>query len=192
MVSMNSDIIQGFLNIVQSDNSLYPKAIAGYEGSNDVKTVRHSVYGVCSSPPKGSLGILFKIDSMNGVRYGIYDDATNRFKNLSEGEVQLGNYSTQASIKFDKDGNVTVNVPNGNLTATVNGNMTSTVYGSTNITTDNFTVTTTGVGGSTINGNLVINGNISANNFISLTTGFNFNSHIHTGDSGGSTSSPVG
>jgi len=176
---LNNDIIQGFLNIIQNDTSDYPQAIVGYEGNDSVKAVRMSPYGLCSMPPQGSLGLIFTPNSMNGVRYGLFDDPTNRFKGLSSGEVQIGNYSTQASIKFDKDGNVTINVPSGNLTANVSG--------ITNIDTTQLNINASG--GSFITGSLNITGDITANNFVSA-TGVDFNGHIHTGDSGSDTSVP--
>ena len=112
-----------------------------------------------------------------------------RFKNLSDGEVQIGNYLTQASIKFDKDGNVTIDVPSGNLTANVSGTLTADVDGATAITTDSIIINA--VSGSTINANLAVNGTVTATNFISSGISVDFNTHIHTGDSGGSTSTPI-
>lgn len=175
---MINRIKQAILTAI-TDAGNYPRASAVYKGK-PTECIRHSVYGVSSAPPGGSLGILFEVDGSNGTRYGIFDYVTGRFKNLTPGEVQIGNYLTQASIKFDKDGNVLVNVPSGNLTANVSGN--------TDITTDTLSINASN--GSTINGTLNVNGVVTATDFISSSISVSFNSHFHTGDSGGSTSTP--
>ncbi|MGR3179827.1 MAG: hypothetical protein ACUZ8E_17445 [Candidatus Anammoxibacter sp.] len=199
-------IKQCVLKIIRPDNTKYPETISSYKGK-EVDTVRHSVYGVSSMPPKDSLGILFQIEGMGGVQYGIFDAADRRFKNLTEGEVQIGNYLTLASIKFSANGDVTVTTPGnlilnttGNVTSTIGGDLIASVDGNTVITTTdidiaasgNTTITTTNLsitatGTSTINGGLTVTGDITANNFISSGISVDFNSHIHTGDSGGDT-----
>lgn len=185
---MYNKIKQAVIKALIGDSTNYPKAGASYKGK-DTDVIRQSVYGVCSQPPVGSLGILFQVCNSNGTQYGIFDYVTGRFKNLEAGEVQLGNYLTQASIKFDKDGNVTVNVPAGNLTANVSGNLSAAIDGNTTLTTTDLNITATGT--STINGGLTVTGDIIANNFDSSGIGVDFNTHIHTGDSGGSTSGPI-
>tara|TARA_R110000850_G_scaffold13484_2_gene43581 strand:- start:1644 stop:2231 length:588 start_codon:yes stop_codon:yes gene_type:complete len=189
---MYNRIKQAFIKILQADDSLYPKTTASYKG-REFATTRQSVYGVCSMPPKKSLGLLFQVEGNQGVQYGIFDYPTGRFKNLEEGEVQIGNYLTTASIKFDKDGNVTVNVPSGNLTASVTGNISATasgnltadITGNTTINTTDLNITATGT--STINGGLTVTGDITANNFVSSGISKDFNSHVHGGvQSGGS------
>lgn len=173
-------IFQAVLKALRGDATNYPKAGVTYKGK-DTDAVRQSVYGVSSNPPIGSNGLLFQVDGSSSTSYAILDYMTGRFKNLSSGEVQIGNYLTQASIKFDALGNVAVNVPSGDLTATVSGN--------TVINTTDLSITATGT--STINGGLTVTGDITANNFISSGISVDFNAHIHTGDSGGSTSPPI-
>lgn len=185
---MYNRIKQAVLSMIRADSSPYPQALASYKGKNNIQTVRHSVYGVSSQPPRNSLGLLFQVEGMGGVQYGIFDYAQRRFKNLNEGELQVGNYLTQASIKFDQGGNVVINVPSGNLTAVVSGNMNATVTGNTTIETNRLNITATD--GSHITGNLNISGDVTANNFISSGISVDFNGHIHTGDSGGNTSTP--
>ncbi len=173
--------------IVKGDGANYPSAGVSYKGK-DTDAVRQSVYGVCSNPPTGSNGLLFQVDGSNGIKYAILDFMTGRFKNLESGEVQIGNYVTRASIKFDKDGDVTIDVPSGNLIANVSGDMTADVDGTTDITTDRLNISATS--GSYITGNLNVTGDVTANDFISSGISVAFNAHIHTGDSGGSTSTP--
>ena len=155
------NIFQAVLKALRGDATNYPRVGVSYKGK-DTDAVRQSVNG----------------DS--ATKYAILDFMTGRFKNLSEGEVQIGNYLTRASIKFDKDGNVTIDVPSGNLTANVSGD--------TEITTDSLTINA--VSGSTINANLDVNGTVTATNFISSGISVDFNTHIHTGDSGGNTGVP--
>jgi phage gp45-like len=173
------NIFQAVLSALRGDATNYPRVGVSYKGK-DTDAVRQSVYGVCSAPPAGSNGLLFKVNGDSATKYAILDFMTGRFKNLSEGEVQIGNYLTQASIKFDKDGSVEINVPSGDLTATVSG--------TTEITTDSLTINA--VSGSTINANIDVNGTVTATNFISSGISVDFNTHIHTGDSGGNTGSP--
>ena len=174
---MFSKIKQAIVSSLRDDDSTYPETTAYYKGKTQPAT-RHSVYGVCSQPPKNSLGLLFQVDCSNGVQYGIFDYVTGRFKNLEEGEVQIGNYLTEASIKFDVEGNVIVNVPSGNLTATVSGSATLTVP-ETTINSD-----------VTINGALSVTGDVTGNNFVSSGISVDFNTHIHTDSMGGDTSAP--
>ena len=191
---MYNRIKQAFLKLIQIDGSAYPRATTSYKG-REFSTVRQSVYGVSSMPPKNSLCLLFQVEGAQGLQYGIFDFPTGRFKNLEEGEVQVGNYLTRAFIKFDKDGNVTIEAPNnctvnvgGNMSATVGGALTADVTGATNITTDSLNITATN--GSNIDGSLIVTGDITANNFDSSGIGVDFNGHIHTGDSGGNTGTP--
>ena len=191
---MFNRIKQCVLSVVRPDNTKYPETISNYKGKA-VNTVRHSVYGVSSNPPKNSLGILFQIEGMGGVQYGIFDAADRRFKNLTEGEVQIGNYLEANSIKFASNGDIIITAPGnlilnvaGNMTATVGGDLTSDVSGNTTINTVDLTINASGV--SKINGGLTVTGDITANNFISSGISVDFNSHIHTGDSGGDTGIP--
>lgn len=173
-------IKQAFMKLLSDDSSTYPRATTNYKGK-DVQTVRQSVYGVSSNPPKQSLCLLFQVEGMGGVQYGIFDYAQGRFKNLEEGEVQIGNYLTSASIKFDKEGNVIVTVPN-NITFNVTGNST--------VNTSRLTINASD--DVYINSDLIVSGDITGNNFISSGISVDFNTHVHGGveTGGGSTSTP--
>lgn len=166
---MYNKIKQAIISRIRADVTKYPQTIASYKGKEQ-EAVRQSVYGVCSVPPRSSLGLLFAIEGMGGVQYGIFDYPTGRFKNLTEGEVQVGNYLTQTYIKFDASGNVTI-VASGDLTANVSG-------------------TTTINSNTVINGDLTVSGDVTATDYNSTAIGVSYNTHIHTGDSGGDTGTP--
>ena len=77
-------------------------------------------YGMAGNTPVGSFGLTFSgtADQENQITLPYSWD--NRFLGLKSGEVMLGNPVKQTSIKFDEDGNVTINTK-GNLT--VNGDL---------------------------------------------------------------------
>lgn len=88
-------------------------------------------YGLCSSPPVGSLATMFNVMGQEENRTAILDYPQKRFKNLSPGEVAVGNYVTAARLYFKADGNVELHVPGdytihcaGNLLANVGGEVT--------------------------------------------------------------------
>lgn len=165
------NIRQGHITAVQVDSVRFPQTIATYKGK-ETEVVRLSPYGLCSNPPVNSLGLLFKVEGMNGVHYGIFDNVTGRFKNLESGEVQIGNYTTGASIKFSANGDVTIDTDGGN----------------TIINTVNYTLNHSG--SATINGDVTVNGVVTATDFDSTGAGVTFNDHTHTESGGGTTSAP--
>lgn len=67
-----------------------------------------SPYGLCSNPPLGSSGVAINVNGGGSYPTGIVDYPSQRFKDLEEGEVAIGNYNTGSYIKFDKDGNIRV------------------------------------------------------------------------------------
>lgn len=66
------------------------------------------LYGICGNPPKGSSGILFPILGSDSNLVCLADDIKNRFRDLKEGEVVIGNYLTKSFIKFKEDGGVEI------------------------------------------------------------------------------------
>lgn len=112
------------------------------------------IYGVCSNPPKGSNGILFPILGSDSNIACLADDIKNRFKDLKEGELVVGNYLTKAFIKFSQDGGIEIHAKyikhiadEGDISMTASGNITNKAA-STNISnpvvvSDNVTVSDT-------------------------------------------------
>lgn len=192
-MNIRQKIKQAVLKFVGNDSSLYPRAQAFYSGKQ-TEVVRHSPYGLCTNPPKNSIGILFEIQGREAVKYGIFDFMTGRFKNLKEGEVQLGNYLTKASIKFSQNGDIIVNIPNGNLIANVSGNADINVSGDTDINSvgdvkvkSEASVYLEGVNLHTSFQNIYGNnfnidnaGNIYCNNVITDVAEFNTHVHVET------------
>lgn len=105
--------------VVQSvdDKSDYPTMQVKYL-KNVIKLVQKlGIYGICSNPPKGSNGILFPILGSDSNIACLADDIKNRFKDLKEGEVILGNYLTKSFIKFNQDGGIEIHAKYINLIA---------------------------------------------------------------------------
>lgn len=64
-----------------------------------------SPYGLMHNPPENSLAIIWNQQAQDSNSIGIADDPNNRtLKNLSPGEVALGNYLTGHYIFFDENG----------------------------------------------------------------------------------------
>lgn len=96
--------------IVESvdDRIDYPTMKVNYL-KNVTKIVQKlGIYGICSNPPKGSNGILFPIMGSDSNIACLADDIANRFKDLKEGELVIGNYLTKAFIKFSQDGGIEI------------------------------------------------------------------------------------
>lgn len=72
-------------------------------------------YGLCSSPPVGSMATIFNVLGDEANRTAIVDSPRNRFK-TKPGEVAVGNYISKAKIHFLQDGSVLLDVPNGEVT----------------------------------------------------------------------------
>jgi len=165
-----------------SDGEDYPKTQASYNGK-PTSVTRLSPYGICSNPPVKSIGLLFQVQGREGTKLGIFDYMKMRFKNLKPGELQIGNYLTQASIKFDEDGNIVINCPDANVT--VNAAMSVTITAGTEIELTAPSVTINASGGGVVNGNLQINGNISMTGTSTaqdhISNGKSFNTHVHGG-----------
>lgn len=131
------------------------------------------IYGVCSNPPKGSNGILFPILGSDSNIACLADDIKNRFKDLKEGELVVGNYLTKAFIKFSQDGGIEIHAKyikhiadEGDISMTASGNITNKAA-STNISnpvvvSDNVTVAKSVTVSDTVNASTdVIGGGIS-------------------------------
>ena len=65
-------------------------------------------YGFSSSAPRGSVVYCFSCGGNEQNLIGIANHVLSRFKNLSEGEVVIGNQLTGTYIKFDKNGDIII------------------------------------------------------------------------------------
>jgi len=139
---------------------------------NDIWLV--TPYGYYSSPPEGSIGLVFNIQAQEQNRAGIFNDYDRRNKNLEEGELELFNTLTKTRITLKA---------NGDLDILVSGNETVTVEGG---------LVTYNVDLFRINGDLDVTGDIrpkdSSNNDIRDI----FDAHVHPeNDNGGPTDAPT-
>ena len=150
---------------------------------------RFSPYGLSANPPVNSKALIVYPSGRQDNPIAIADNQPKRFKELKEGEVQVGNYLTRASIKFDEDGNMIVAVPSGGkLTVeTEGGDADITIAGGVNLTvTGDVKITAPTVA---ITGNLTVTGTVTATGDVigllkSLAT------HIHTSAAAGQPTSP--
>lgn len=100
-----------------------------------------SPYGLYSNPPRDSLVLMMNVMGQEENRSGIASYPTQRFQNLKEGEVTIGNPTTQGNVKFDQEGNTQMFSPNGtqiivtsDLSIVVGGGIAIAVTGNATIT----------------------------------------------------------
>ena len=109
------------VSLLIGDDSSYPRTQVTYNGVT-TDAYRMSPYGLSSHPPVGSLAVLLSPDGRRDDPVALIADPLNRFKNLEEGEVEIGNDLTRTSIKFRKDKGLVLTVsPDGDLVVTVAG-----------------------------------------------------------------------
>lgn len=134
-----------------------------YMGRSGAPLMLHTPYGLMHNPPTDSFVLLMNLSGQESNLVGIADDPVNRpVKDMSEGEVALGNYATGDTIYFKADGTASV-------TATTK--FEALVGASTRIEADltsvritvGATVMLVNAAGVTITGNLVVNGSVTEN-----------------------------
>ena len=102
-----------YITNISKDDVDYQFAQVEYMGK--VVDVENIVpYGFCNNPPAESIGILFDVGSDDN-QVSIFNKHKERFKNLLEWEVQIGNYKTKSSIKFEDSGNIVADAKAGGL-----------------------------------------------------------------------------
>lgn len=95
----------GFTSNVMKDENDFPHVQTRFLGKkNEVWNL--TPYGLFSSPPLRSIGLVFNIQSQEQNRAAILNDFKNRFKNLKQGEVTIGNTLTRSRIEFRENGEV--------------------------------------------------------------------------------------
>lgn len=112
--ALRNYIKQSFLSLIFDDSQLYPQGQYTNNGISG-KFTRMSVYGVCSSPPKGAHILLINAQGQESVKFGFVNDFINRKKNLKEGEVALFNSVSGTFIFLKEDGSIEIN---GDITLT--------------------------------------------------------------------------
>lgn len=97
-----------YLSIVTDDTKNYQVGQISYLGKPGGDAEILSLYGFSFNPPLNSQGVVLTISGREENRVALLNLPKQRFKNLLPGEVQVGNFEQQTSIKFDNDGNVTI------------------------------------------------------------------------------------
>lgn len=115
--ALKNYIKQSFLSLIFDDSQLYPQ---GQYTNNDIsgKFTRMSVYGICSSPPKGAHILLINAQGQESVKFGFVNDFINRKKNLKEGEVALYNSETKSIVWLKEDESILIGNENLPFTST--------------------------------------------------------------------------
>lgn len=100
-------IKRAYVTLVHPDTKVYSYTQISYLG-NTVDAETLYPYGLNASAPLNSAAIVFNIQGDASNRFCICYTPDRRFKSLKEGEVQIGNVLTQASIKFSEDGKIQI------------------------------------------------------------------------------------
>ena len=153
--------------------------VTAYEETFNVHVV--NPYGLYSTAPMDSMVMCLNMSCQEENRAGIAYNPRKRFKNYAPGEVGVGNPTADTFVKFNKDGDVEVQVKRdlvikvtrdglvtieGNAEINVKGDASLNVDGDVDVTASNADVTASQInlnGDTTINGDLFINGNIASN-----------------------------
>ena len=98
-------IKRGFVSKSMDDKEGISIAQVSYLGSIGISEIL-SPYGLNSRLPTGIQVAIFSVQGNENNRLSIGYSQTDRFKNLEEGEVVVGNPQTGANIKFKSDGSI--------------------------------------------------------------------------------------
>lgn len=100
-------IKRAVISKLEVDSETSPIAQASYLGKTGTTEIVLP-YGISARAPVGTQLLLFAVQGQENNRAAIPYGQENRHKNLEEGEVVIENEITKSFIKFDKDGNITV------------------------------------------------------------------------------------
>ena len=161
------DIYSKVSNLIKRAVVTLTNKDSGQFAATQVKWMRDKVaitevvhpYGLSSNAPVNSLALMFNVMGQEENRAAIVYDPKNRFKNLKEGEVALGNFVTRSVIKFLENGDIEITgIADQNVTLT--GDMNVTVGGDVNLeSTGNVNITAPIVN---IDGELRVTGEVTA------------------------------
>ncbi len=98
---------RAFVSISLPDDKASGAAQVSYFGKTGISEVV-SPYGLSVRLPTGIQVLLFSVQSQENNRAAIGYSQKDRFKDLEEGEVVIGNPLTRSFIKFAKDGSITI------------------------------------------------------------------------------------
>lgn len=170
---------QGIVTKVSNDTKFFPGTqVKSFDSVDDY--VMALPYGLSSSPPVGTPGIILQIGTSKKEIFIPLSNET-RTKGIKSGEVIIENPATNSRVHFKENGDIDI-TSNGNLKATVTGdtvidsggNVDINAGGDASITAGgNVTIDaseTTINSDTTINGNLIVTGTITGAGITSTTT----------------------
>ena len=103
-------IKQAIISLTNSDSKEYPYAQVTYNGKSK-NAVLLSFYGYSYNPPTNSHALCFSSLGQESTMFSIANNYSQRFKELEEGEVKIGNPSADTSIYFQNSGNIALQAP---------------------------------------------------------------------------------
>lgn len=165
---MRGLIRKAIVSLGLADDTPYPREQITANGVTR-EVVRFSPYGIWSKPPKNALAIAFALNGRPDDLFAMFDTPTKRFKDLKETEVKLGNPSQESFIYFTDDGSIIIKIPRdgnleldldeGNSSVTLNGDLTINVTGK---------ITLEATDGVEIDGDVTVAGNIDVTGDITV------------------------
>lgn len=162
--SVRNLIKRAYVSLVGNDDQQFQTTQISYLNKTNVMEVIYP-YGLSGNPPQDSLVLLFNVQAQEENRAGIANLPQQRFRNLNEGEVAVGNYLTTSNVKFADNGDVIVTTRNNqevtidqNANISISGDATVNVSGSTTLTSN----------GTTINSDVDINGNLDVSGGVTM------------------------
>lgn len=103
-----SNIVKrAYVSLSKTDDADIPVVQVSYLGKTGDSEML-SPYGLSVRLPRDIQVLLFAIQAQENNRLCMGYSQTDRFKNLEEGEVVIGNPLTKSFVKFDKDGNIDI------------------------------------------------------------------------------------
>jgi len=108
-INIRNIVKRGYVSLAGDDSGPYNLTQISYSVPD--KTANAEVinpYGLYSNLPNGIQVLFFAVNNDEENRACIGYSQDDRFKNLKEGEVLIGNPQTQAYVKFDADGNIEI------------------------------------------------------------------------------------
>ena len=99
-------IIKIMTNTKQDDSGDYPIFTARYNGKDRTTAVAFTPYGLYTNLPKDATLLSFSALCQESNKYAFGQKFANRFKDLKEGEVLVGNAETGSFTHFLEDGSI--------------------------------------------------------------------------------------
>lgn len=104
---INNIVKRAYVSRSLTDDKDSNVAQVSYLGKTGLSEIL-SPYGLDVRLPEDIQVLLFAVQGQENNRIAIGYSQEDRFKNLEEGEVVVGNPKTKSFVKFDKDGNINI------------------------------------------------------------------------------------